>query len=180
MLKDDEEESLADGMLKVMFAFSDFANMMGQGRVLYYTQRALAGMDAMVKFLMRKAHLEGDGVNGDSGPLGGLFRRCRLWELKASLMMTIGNTTEATRCLTASLASAPGGDDYTARLSRALVWAATGKKDDARLHDEFVAYLRVAHPDHRERHAACAWLSILVHRNSKLGTYQDAARYWVG
>jgi hypothetical protein len=50
----------------------------------------------------------------------------------------------------------------TARLMRALLWAATHKKDDDKVHEEFVAYLRVAHPDHRDRFAACAWLSTAI------------------
>jgi hypothetical protein len=31
MLQDDKEDSLADAMLKVIFAFTDFAHVMGQG-----------------------------------------------------------------------------------------------------------------------------------------------------
>jgi hypothetical protein len=70
----------------------------------------------MVQLLLRKPHLEGDGENSESGPLGGLFRRCRLFELKASLMMSIGNHAEATKCLTAAIAAGPGGDFYTVGL----------------------------------------------------------------
>jgi hypothetical protein len=30
-----------------------------------------------------RPELEGDGENGESGPLGGLLRRCRMLEIKA-------------------------------------------------------------------------------------------------
>ena len=130
MLSHDKDDSIADAVLKVAFAFTEFASMSGQAQEMDHVQRAAMGIDAMVKMLERTPSMEGDGVNGESGPLGGLFRRCRLWEIKASLMLRIGNAKESQRCLTKALEACPeGGDCYEARLSRALLWAATQKKD---------------------------------------------------
>jgi hypothetical protein len=95
---DDEEDTFADGIMKVVLTFSEFSRMAGQSQELFYIQDATQRLDALVRTLERNPQLEGDGVNDESGPLGGLLRRCRLLEI---------NARDAERSLTAALDATP-------------------------------------------------------------------------
>ena len=74
-------------------------------------------------------------------------------------------------------ATRPIRTEKEARMLRAMFHGSKATKSDKWLPDEFKLWLSDAHPDDRQQFAAHAWLSILVFRDVKLGSYDDAVAY---
>ena len=74
-------------------------------------------------------------------------------------------------------ATKPIRTEKEAHMLRATFHGSKAMKSDKWLHDEFKLWLSDAHPDDRQQFAAHAWLSILVFRDVKLGSYDDAVAY---
>jgi hypothetical protein len=103
----------------------------------------------------------------------------RLHILKSHLFLRLGNGKVTVRSLDDALGGAtrPIRTEKEARMLRAMFHGSKATKSDKWLPDEFKLWLSDAHPDDRQQFAAHAWLSILVFRDVKLGSYDDAVAY---
>ena len=183
----DPTGSLADRIFDVILAFivpESLERVEGQaGTVTQFIQRAVETIDGMLRLLEEKPYLEGD---GESGVLGGLFRRPRLLALKAHLMKRQGNIKKCVECLTRAIELGSGtnsmkllGTERDVRFLRAMQWSDPhhSNKSMRAIHDEFQAWLEVSSPDHRDRFAAHAMMARFIYQDPSLGTYEDAVSH---
>lgn len=159
-----------DYLLYIVFAFSGMCAA-NPRRELAVVQSGMYALDTALQLLRDHPELEGD---RESGMLGGMLRRARLHELKASLYSRMGNMKQCMKSLADVLASDPKGPEKDVKTSMIFQWAGHNMKPNKEVHDELKAWLDQSHPDSRHRFPAYSWLAILTFRDYACGTYDDA------
>ncbi|GFH47907.1 hypothetical protein CTEN210_04383 [Chaetoceros tenuissimus] len=133
---------------------------------------ALKSIDCLIAVLEKEPWIE----KTESGILGGYLTRAKLFELRASFQMTMGNMKRASKDLSSALKCDPS---YTsAREARANLWASQDLKNSGDVHREFLRVVKERHPDSTGMVSSYAWLGITLFRDPNLGTLAEAKEYY--
>ncbi|GFH52316.1 hypothetical protein CTEN210_08792 [Chaetoceros tenuissimus] len=132
----------------------------------------MQSIENLIGWLEKKPWIE----HPDSGILGGYLTRARLYYLRSSLQMTMGNIKKAVKDLSSSLKCDPC---YTkAREGRASLWSSYNLKSDAVIHREYLRVMKESHPDDRSLEIIYARLAVTTLRDPTLGTLAEAKEYY--
>jgi tetratricopeptide (TPR) repeat protein len=135
---------------------------------------AMRSIEFLIKACEQNPTLEK--TPNEGGPLGGCLSRPNLLFLRSALHMPMGNHKLAIRDLTAALKINP---NYTpARDARASLYATLKRKDNITIHGEYQRIIREVHEDQRGNEVSYAWLAITTLEEPRLGTLDDAKRYY--